>query len=562
MANKKVIALIRTSTEKQEVESQKKELLDFILKDNEKNENFTQDDIIIVGQKGASAIKLDDAYKRNLKTVYQYIDEGVISAVYAWHLDRIGRNEEVLMNFKYKLIDNRIQLVIKNPSLRLLDDDGSVNSGMEIAFSLFATMAKQEMETKSRRFERAKRRNAEKSKFNGGKVHFGYKVDDNGLVVVDDEEAKLVKTIYDLYLSGNYSTTSLAIELQKRGHTVRGKKVTLHFITNMLKSTAFIGYTEYVKYEKDKEGKKTDKVLYRQRRTYQPIISEEKFNEVQTKLAANHKGDITRQSKRINLASKLIVCPTCGRHWYASNRTYMCIGHKYHGKDLQGVNTCPNSEQISIDWLDVAAFYVAKSCEIDWIWNFTEDRAKQAQDQVQVNQQKIDTLQDLISKSSEKLKRINDAYLEMDITKAERDKRRAKVNEEVAVFQRQIVELSEENERLLQYADYANFEEYKVVSLGSLGMRGIHDEVEDNYRICHKHIKAITVENFEYEGKMQKLITVHSYYKDLTTKFLYVAKSKVKFENKYPIKLYQEIDGEFRQVNAWPEVVPYEQILF
>ena len=153
MTTKKVIALIRTSTEKQEVESQKRELIEYILKDG-----INEDDIIIVGQKGASAIKLDEAYKRNLDIVYKHIDEGNISAVYAWHLDRIGRNEEVLMNFKYKLIDNKVQLVIKNPSLRLLDEDGSVNAGMEMAFSLFATMAKQEMGTKARRFERAKRR--------------------------------------------------------------------------------------------------------------------------------------------------------------------------------------------------------------------------------------------------------------------------------------------------------------------------------------------------------------------------------------------------------------------
>ena len=52
MATKKVIALIRTSTEKQEVESQKRELIEYILKDG-----INEDDIIIVGQKGASAIK-------------------------------------------------------------------------------------------------------------------------------------------------------------------------------------------------------------------------------------------------------------------------------------------------------------------------------------------------------------------------------------------------------------------------------------------------------------------------------------------------------------------------
>ena len=550
MAAKKVIALIRTSTEKQEVESQKRELIEYILKDG-----INEDDIIIVGQKGASAIKLDEAYKRNLDIVYKHIDEGNISAVYAWHLDRIGRNEEVLMNFKYKLIDNKVQLVIKNPSLRLLDEDGSVNAGMEMAFSLFATMAKQEMETKARRFERAKRRNAEQMKFNGGKVHFGYMVDDEGKIAVNDDEATLVRLIFDLYLSGNYSTTKLAIELQKRGYTIRGNKVTLHFVTNMLKSTAFIGYTIYNK--KDDEGN----IIYTQKRIYPQIISEDKFNEVKARLSANHKGDITRQSKRVNLASKLIVCPTCGRHWYASNRTYSCIGHKYHGKDLQGVETCPNNEQISIEWLDIAAWYVAKSCEVDWMMNFTQSKAEEAQNQIVVNQQKIATLEDLIAKVNAKRQRIDEMYMELELSRADRDKRIAKVKEDAAVFERQIVELKEENDKLQMIANYDAESNLKIVSTGTLTMRGIYEDAEENYRICHKHIKSIQVENYEYEGKVQKLITIKAYYNDMTTRFLYVAKSKIKKDG-HTIKLYQEFNGEFKPLFAWADVVPTEQMIF
>ena len=541
MATKKVIALIRTSTEKQEVESQKRELIEYILKDG-----INEDDIIIVGQKGASAIKLDEAYKRNLDIVYKHIDEGNISAVYAWHLDRIGRNEEVLMNFKYKLIDNKVQLVIKNPSLRLLDDDGSVNAGMEMAFSLFATMAKQEMETKARRFERAKRRNAEQMKFNGGKVHFGYMVDDEGKIVVNEDEAAIVKLVFDLYLSGDYSTTKLAIELQKRGYTIRGKKVTLHFVTNMLKSTAFIGYTIYNK--KDDEGN----IIYTQKRIYPQIISEDKFNEVKARLTANIKGDITRQSKRVNLASKLIVCPTCGRHWYASNRTYTCIGHKYHGKDLQGVETCPNNEQISIEWLDVAAWYVAKSCEVDWMLNFTESKAEEAQKQIEVNQQKIATLEDLIAKVDAKRQRIVEMYIDMEISKADRDKRIAKVKEDAAVFERQIVELKEENDKVQMIADYDA--DIQLIHTGRLTMRGIYEDAEENYRICHKHIKSISVEPFEYEGKMQKMITIKTYYNDIVARILYIAKSKVK-DQYHTIKLYQEYKGEFKPLFVWADMV-------
>ena len=522
MAQKQVIALIRTSTTKQEVESQKQELIEYILNDGVNAEN-----IIVVGHEGASAIKVDEAYQKNMQAVYNLIDGGNIAAVYAWGVDRIGRNEEILLGFKTKLVSNGVQLVIKNPSLRLLNDDGSVNNGVELAFSLFCTLAKQEMETKKARFKRAKTRNTEQGRYNGGRIHFGYTVNDNGKVVVNDEEAELVKLIYELYASGEYSTTTLTKELQSRGYTVRGKAVSLHFITNMLKSTAFIGFTEY-------NGVK---------RTYDRIISNELFETVKQRLTANHKGDITRQSKHTHLASKLIVCPTCGRHWFASNRSYMCIGHKYHGKDLQGVDTCPNGDSIAVEWVDVAALCVAKTLEVEYMLNFTETKAEEAKNQLEINAQKIETLQARINKMDERKQRIAEMYINGDISRDEQARQSAKVKTDMAEYNAQIVKLNEENAKLNDLVVYA--EDYKFMQLDEwMSKGGIYDDVERGYKIVHKHIKQITVEPFEYMGKTQKMITVTTLLGQ-AVEFLYIAKSKVK-ENGMPIKLFlRETEDEF-----------------
>ena len=145
----KAIVIIRTSTVRQEIESQKQEVISWA-----KGEGWS--DIIVIGDAGASAIKLDDLYLKNMAEIEKHILSGNIGCVFAWSLDRIGRNEETLMRFKNMLIDNNVQLMTKNPSLTLLNDDGTVNSGMELAFSLFVTMSKQEMEQKRARFKRAK----------------------------------------------------------------------------------------------------------------------------------------------------------------------------------------------------------------------------------------------------------------------------------------------------------------------------------------------------------------------------------------------------------------------
>lgn len=477
----KVIALIRTSTIAQEVDSQRKELIDFILHDGVK-----ADDIIVVGCAGASAIKVDDAYLANLNEVYRLIDCGGITAVYAWAIDRIGRNEEVLFIFKNRLIAANVQLVIKNPSLRLLNEDGTVNSGVELAFSLFATMAKQEMESKKARFHRAKIRNATRGKYNGGKIHYGYCVDDNGNIVVNEEEAKVVKTIYELYASGQYSTTQLTKELQARGITVRGKVVRLHFVTNMLKTTAFVGHT----------------IFNGVTRKYPRIISNELFAKVQQQLKANNKGSGSRTTKELHLASKLIVCPNCGRHWFASSNSYICIGHRYHGTGLQEVETCENGETISIEWIDVAAFYVAKSREIDYIYNFTDSKAQEANEQIEVNLKKIEVIKGKIEDIAAKRKRIGVLYADAIIDNEEYATKIANTKVEAAQYESQIVALEEANENLRQIAEYDN----ALIHLGNLPLRGIDDQVEENFRLTHKWLKSIVVTNIE--GTTTKKIVI------------------------------------------------------
>lgn len=194
----KAILLVRTSTIKQEIDSQKKELTAYALDDG-----YNKTDLIIIEGVGASAIKLNDVYLAEIENLYQTIEnDKSINAVYAWEISRIGRNEEKLMQIKNFLISHKVQLVIKNPSLRLLNFDGSVNNGVELAFSLYATMSKQEMEVKKERFARAKARNKLEGRFNGGRVKLGYRLDANKYFIVDEEKAQVVRNVFDWYING------------------------------------------------------------------------------------------------------------------------------------------------------------------------------------------------------------------------------------------------------------------------------------------------------------------------------------------------------------------------
>lgn len=325
----KAIVLVRTSTVRQEIDSQIEEVIKYALSDG-----YSIDEITVIGGAGSSAIKLDERYMENINRVYDLINcTPSIECVYAWAIDRIGRKEELLMNFKNFLISKRVNLKIKNPSLHLLEKDGYVNAGAELAFSLFSTMAKQEIEQKKERFKRAKIRNHKEGKFNGGaETRFGYAVE-NGYFVVNKEEADIVRLIYEEYATGNYSMQKLATELNKRGIRHRDKPMTLDFLHNVLNDKTYIGESNKM-----------------------PILDKGLYDKV-AQIRANQTSTLlSKESKTIHLATKLLKCKECGSNYIANFDRYVCYKHRFSKRFPEA---CDNDLTIRIDLLDSLLWEIA-----------------------------------------------------------------------------------------------------------------------------------------------------------------------------------------------------------
>jgi DNA invertase Pin-like site-specific DNA recombinase len=148
----------------------------------------------------------------------ELIETGEYDCVFAWEISRIARRKKVLFSISEYLIERKIQLIVKEPYLHLLKSDGSIDEGAETIFTLYAQIAETEMRNKMARWKRAKDEGFAKGKYEGGRVTLGYKVNSDGFWEIDEEAAAQVKLIFDLYISGEYSTTTLAKELIARGY--------------------------------------------------------------------------------------------------------------------------------------------------------------------------------------------------------------------------------------------------------------------------------------------------------------------------------------------------------
>lgn len=505
--NKKVIAIIRTSTTQQEIDSQKQEVLSLALADG-----YSMDEIEVVGKKGASAIKVDDAYKENMNRVYELIENTpTIEAVYAWAIDRIGRNEEILMKLKNTLIDKRIQLVIKNPSLRLLEANGDVNDGVELAFALFATMAKQEMAQKKARFHRARKRNDEMGKYNGGYVAYGYMVKD-GYIVINEEEAKIVRLIFTELASGKYSCDGLARELQSRGVKFKGKKMLFSNVRGILKNKIYCG-----------EQLNSSGVV----RNVPQIVSKELYDKATSAISANNPTKTNSTTNRYCFGLRLIKCPYCGCHFSVAAKLYQCHNHNRNYYDSrQGFEKCPNGISIGAANLDRLLWYAAATVHFEYLKQLTGQRDEEIDEKVEILNQKIQHLREEIDSLTDKRKRINLVFMDGDISKADRDKRLAKLVKDNETYAVQIREYEEEIGKLLALKDGDVGDEIVFENFRSLMML---DDKELQCKIVRKHIKNILLEKAEYAPYKRVLKITIQFYNHSDLQYLYLAKSLGEF---------------------------------
>lgn len=500
--DKKVIAIIRTSTTQQEIDSQREEVINMALSDG-----YSKEEIEIVGKAGASAIKVDEAYTENMNRVYELLDNvPTIEAVYAWAIDRIGRNEEILMRLKNTLAKKQIQLVIENPSLRLLDGDGKVNTGVELAFALFATMAKQEMEQKQARFMRGRKRNDEQGRYNGGYVAFGYKVE-NGKIIVNEDEAKTVRLIFNELASGKYSCDALARELQSRGILFKGKKLLFSNVRGILKNKIYCG----------EQVSTTGNI-----RNIPPIISSELYYSALEAIASNNPSKTNSTTNRYLFGLRLIKCPVCGCHFSVAAKLYQCHNHNRNGYDSRKeFSKCTNGISIGVANLDRLLWYAASCVHFEYLRDLINSRNLGLDEKIAILKQKISNFNNEISSLKERRKRINEVYMENGITREARDSKFKKLNADNDLYSLKIRELEEEITGLETLKNGDNSELF----FDNIRALMLLDNKALQCKIVRKHIKAIELERSRYKDYKRVLKIRIVYFNHKSEEYLYVAKS-------------------------------------
>ncbi len=485
----KAILFMRVSTDSQIIESQPKTLRNMAYQDG-----FSDENIISIGEK-ESAIKLDEEERRSIEKLKYYIETDDIDTVYVFELSRIARTAKVLFNVRDYLVEHQVQLKCKEPSFALLEEDRSkgIKQDSQFIFYIFGAFAEQEMKLKKERFARGRKHQAETNKFNGGRIPFGYKVnyDKDKLIEVNDEEAEIVRRIFNLYEQG-YSQTQIARLLLG---TSMERNSTLSVVHNILTNEAYT-------------GRKVKAYAYE--RTYQQIITPEQFDRCR-ELAAEHKHSVDK-STNIYYGSKIVRCPECeGRCGATASKGYYFCYNAYNAvRDINvyGSIQCTNRVTISINILDSLLWHIASASEARHILVDKEQNKAEYERKISEIEQLIKGKTKQKESISVKRERLFDGWVDGRCSDEKYQKKEAEFNEEVKSIDGEIADCQYQIEQLRRLITDLSSTWQQINTMDSPTNRisdleelvdKIRETTDDAIRseIIHKHIMKVYIYNEE-----------------------------------------------------------------
>lgn len=269
--------------------------------------------------------------KRNdFKRLLQDCEEGKIDIILTKSISRFARNTVDLLNVVRHLKELGIEVRFEKEGISSLTGDG------ELMLSILASFAQEEVISTSNNIKWAI-----KKKFESGKPQcrykiYGYRWDGDNLVI-EPEEAKIVKLIFQMYLN-KVSAERMEIELKKMGViATNGGYFNIGTIRDMLLNITYTGnlllqksYTPNpLVRRKIKNNGELPK--YYVENNHEAIIPMEMFIQVQEERKRRKaEGQRANFGKNITCFSCRVKCPICGKNYMRNSRSKNSDGIKAH----------------------------------------------------------------------------------------------------------------------------------------------------------------------------------------------------------------------------------------
>ena len=258
-------------------------------------------------------------FQRMLQDVSEERDG--VAFILVFKLSRFGRNAADVLNSLQFIQDYGVNLICVEDGI-----DSSKDSG-KLTITVLSAVAEIERENILVQTMEGRKQKAREGKWNGGQAPFGYDLDSkNSTLVMNEEEAEIVRIIYDKFVHTDMWADAICNYLNQRGYTkkkVRGHELNYFargLIMKILDNPVYTGkiaygknITEKVKGTRDEYRRvKTDDYLLADG-LHEAIVDEETWEAAREKRKRTGvKWNKTHSLEYEHILSGLLKCPVCG----------------------------------------------------------------------------------------------------------------------------------------------------------------------------------------------------------------------------------------------------------
>lgn len=347
---RRVAAYARVSTDSEEQQTSYTAQVDYYTKYIKGRNDW--EFISVYTDEGISATntKHRDGFNRMISDAL----EGKIDLIITKSVSRFARNTVDSLTTVRKLKEKGIEVFFQKENIYTLDSKG------ELLITIMSSLAQEESRSISENVTWGRRKQMADGKFSVPYSHFlGYRCGDNGLPEIVPEEAKIIRFIYQSFISGKTPYRIAQILTEKGIPTPAGKeKWTSSTVSSILtnekyKGSALLQKTVTVDFLTKKQKVNTGEApQYYIDQSHPAIISPEEFEFVQAEIARRKLTKKYYHSK--NPLANRIVCAECGEFygskvWHSNSEKYRHVIWQCNGKYRHGYGCCtPHLDETEI----------------------------------------------------------------------------------------------------------------------------------------------------------------------------------------------------------------------
>ena len=284
----------------------------------------------------------------------EMIDDGLdgkFDLIVTKEVSRFARNTLDSIQYTRQLLANGVAVYFQNDNINTLDEDS------EFRLTIMASMAQDESRKISSRVKWGHHQAIKNGVVLGNSNIFGYRKADKRLYI-DEEQAAIVRELFELYATGKYSMKNLETYFYNKGiRNTRGNKLAHNTMANIIRNPKYMGYYVGNKVQiidmftkKQKFLPEEEWVIFKDEtgETVPQIVSEELWKRANEVLKVRSLDVIQKQNKtnHNNLLTGKLICAHCGKPYYrkdsvskkgTANSAWRCSG-----KIKNGAESCPS----------------------------------------------------------------------------------------------------------------------------------------------------------------------------------------------------------------------------